>query len=100
LATGDQVFIIRAGAAKLVPTTLFSGMKFRADYDASGDAYPANTLGSGPAGAILRGDVFPVTVAGTLNVNGIGDVDIYPGALLIALVNTPGTTPANWKVIQ
>ncbi len=65
----------------------------RGGFDASGNAYPT-TGGSGTAGAILKGDIWTITVAGTLptaQVVSIGDV-------LRALVDTPGSTQSNWSI--
>jgi hypothetical protein len=72
---------------------------WRGSYDASVDAYPSSG-GSGGGGSIQAGDEWYISVSGDLDINGLGVTTVYPGALLKALVNTPGTTPANWKVIQ
>ena len=66
----------------------------RGNYDASTGAYPS-TGGSGGGGAILKGDVWTISVAGTLPG---GDVDV--GDELRALVDTPGVTASNWAVFE
>jgi hypothetical protein len=67
----------------------------RGDYDASVNAYPSSG-GSGAAGAIKKGDAWTVSVAGTLP--GARVVEI--GDVVRALVDTPGTTAANWGITQ
>jgi hypothetical protein len=72
---------------------------WRGAYDLSVDAYPSSG-GSGVAGAIQSGDEWYVSVIGDLDVTGLGVITINTGAIIKALVNTPGTTPENWRVIQ
>jgi len=104
LAGGDELLLFRGGTGYRVPATLFGGASsehFRGAYNLSvTNQYPAAGGGSGPAGAIKAGDEYYVSIAGTLNLPGVGVTDIYPGALIKALVDTPGTTNTNWKVIQ
>lgn len=65
----------------------------RGNYDASVGTFPT-TGGSGAAGAILKGDVFRVSVAGTL-----GGVAYQIGGSFRALVDSPGQTAGNWATI-
>lgn len=67
----------------------------RGSFDASGGAYPA-TGGSGAAGAILKGDIWTISVAGTLPTGQVVEI----GDVVRALVNTPGNTQANWAITQ
>lgn len=62
----------------------------RGNYDASGNTYPASG-GSGSAGAVKKGDIWRVSVAGTLN-----SKTVAVGDTLRALIDTPGQTNANW----
>lgn len=65
----------------------------RGNYDASVNAYPSSG-GSGAAGAILKGDIWIVSVGGTLptaQAVGVGDT-------VRALIDTPGNTQANWAI--
>lgn len=71
-----------------IKRTLF----YRGFYDASGNVYPS-TLGSGTSGAIMKGDVFYLSVAGTLN----GSIRAI-GASVTALVDSPGQTDGNWQI--
>jgi hypothetical protein len=66
----------------------------RGNYDASGNAFPTSG-GSGTAGAILKGDVWRISVAGTLGGNA---VDV--GDTIRALVDTPGQTAGNWATFE
>lgn len=65
----------------------------RGNYDASVNAYPSSG-GSGTAGVILKGDIWTVSVGGTLptaQVVGVGDT-------VRALIDTPGSTQGNWAI--
>lgn len=67
----------------------------RGVWDASGGSYPA-TGGSGTAGAIMKGNVWTISVAGTLG--GVNVVEV--GDVIRSLVDTPGQTNSNWVVMQ
>lgn len=66
----------------------------RGNYNASGNTFPSSS-GSGPLGAILKGDIWTISVAGTL-----GGVAVNPGDTVRALVDTPGTTSSNWAIAE
>ena len=66
----------------------------RGNYDASGNTFPT-TGGSGPAGAILKGDLWTVSVAGTL-----GGHAVTSGDLVRALTDAPGQTDANSAITE
>lgn len=66
----------------------------RGVYNASGNVFPS-TGGSGAAGAILKGDIWTVSVAGTL-----GGVAVTAGDLVRALQDTPGQTAGNWALTE
>lgn len=76
-----------------IATAVTGLLNYRGSYDASTNLFPA-TGGSGIAGAILKGDFWICSVAGTL-----GGTAVTPGDLIIALVNTPAQTAANWDLI-
>jgi hypothetical protein len=67
----------------------------RGSFDASGGAYPS-TGGSGTAGAVKKGDVWTISVAGTLPTGQVVEV----GDIVRAIVDTPGNTQANWAITQ
>lgn len=66
-------------------------LDFRGAYDASGNAYPT-TGGSGTAGAVLKGDMWIISVAGTL-----GGEAVQIGDSIIANTDNPGQTASNWN---
>jgi hypothetical protein len=76
-------------------TTAVTGLlDYRGTYDASTNLFPA-TGGSGIAGAVLKGDFWMVSVAGTL-----GGTAVTAGDLVIALVDTPAQTASNWDLVS
>lgn len=69
-------------------------LDFRGSYDASVNTFPA-TGGSGASSAILKGDFWLVSVAGTL-----GGSAVSIGDTIFARVDTPGQTAGNWAVLE
>ena len=76
-----------------IATAVTGLLDFRGSYNASTNLYPA-TGGSGVAGAILKGDLWIISVTGVL-----GGSNVYVGDLLIAMQDTPGQTSSNWNVV-
>ena len=66
----------------------------RGNYNASGNVFPSSG-GSGAAGAILKGDLWTISVGGTLN-----GIAVTAGDVLRALADTPGQTGSNWVVTE
>lgn len=69
-------------------------LDYRGVFDASVNTYPSSG-GSGTAGAVLKGDMWVISVAGTL-----GSVAIQIGDSIIANVDTPAQTSANWNSLN
>lgn len=67
-------------------------MHLAGNYDASTNLFPT-TGGYLSGGGIMRGDVFDITVDGTL-----GGTFVGAGSTIRALVDNPGQTLANWKI--
>jgi hypothetical protein len=67
----------------------------RGAFDASVNLYPSSG-GSGTAGAILKGDIWTVSVAGTLPTAQSVEV----GDVVRALTDTPSNLQANWAITQ
>ncbi len=67
----------------------------RGNFDASGGAYPS-TGGSGSGGAIKKGNIWTISVAGTLPIGQVVEI----GDVVRALVDAPGNTQANWAIQQ
>ena len=66
----------------------------RGNYDASINTFPA-AGGSGNAGAILKGDIWTINVAGVL-----GGTVATIGDTVRALVDAPAQISANWNLLQ
>lgn len=66
----------------------------RGNYNASVNTFPASG-GSGSTGTILKGDLWTISVAGTL-----GGTAVTAGDVVRALVDTPGQTASNWVVTE
>ena len=69
-------------------------LDYRGSYDCSTNLFPT-TGGSGIAGAVVKGDYYICSVAGTL-----GGKAVTSGDLIIALVDTPAQVSANWDLIS
>lgn len=90
----------KANAAQAAAQTYADGLVVglwddRGSFDASVNAYPSSG-GSGTAGAIKKGDIWTISVAGTLPTAQVVEV----GDVVRALVDTPGNTQANWSIQQ
>lgn len=95
LSSGDIPDISTTYATRTYADSLVVGLvDDRGNYDASGNTFPASG-GSGSAGAILKGDLWFVSVAGTL-----GGVAVNVGDQLRALVDAPGQTASNWAISE
>lgn len=84
--------VVQGGVNK--QTTSGRQNKYRGAYDASGNTFPASG-GSGSSGGVRAGDHWYFSVAAT-NL----DSQAWPiGTIALALVNTPGQTTTNWRLI-
>lgn len=92
-ATAPQSLTPLAQVQALISAAVTGLFNDRGNYDASVNAYPSSG-GSGVAGAILKGDIWTITVAGTLPTG----ISVVPGNTVRALINTPGNIQANWGV--
>ena len=77
-----------------INTAVTGLLDYRGSYDASTNLFPA-TGGSGLLGAILKGDFWICSVAGTL-----WGIPVTAGDLIIAIVDTPWQTSTNWDLIE
>lgn len=66
----------------------------RGSYDASVNLFPSSG-GSGTAGAILKGDIWYISVGGTL-----GGSAVTIGDSVRALADAPGQTATNWSILE
>jgi len=84
-----------AKAVKTYADGLVAGLlDYRGAYDASVNTWPSSG-GSGTAGAVLKGDMWVVSVAGVL-----GGTAIQIGDSIIANTDTPNQTSANWNTLN
>lgn len=82
-------------AIKDYADSLVAGLlDYRGGYDASVNTFPTSG-GSGTAGAISKGDMFIISIAGTL-----GGTAVQVGDSLIASVDTPAQTASNWNILN
>jgi hypothetical protein len=94
-ATVNDTLYPTVAAVKAYADALVVGLvDDRGNFDASGNTFPASG-GSGAAGAILKGDLWIISVAGTL-----GGVSVAVGDQVRALVDTPGQTASNWAISE
>lgn len=94
-ATSDTKYPSVKAVVTYVGNMVSGLLDYRGGYDASGNAYPA-AGGSGTAGAVMKADLWVVTVGGTPSAG----VTLAVGDWLIAVVDTPAQTVANWSNFQ
>jgi hypothetical protein len=80
-------------ALSISGTALPGTLRLMDEFDASVDTFPT-TGGSGTDGAIQKGNMFNITVAGSP----AGEL-LPVGTLLLALTDAPGQTATNWRII-
>lgn len=92
----DLQDVTNLNAAKAYADGLVVGLwDDRGNFNASVNAYPS-TGGSGAAGAIKKGDIWTVSVAGILP----SSQSVEVGDTVRALIDNPGNTQANWSIQQ
>ena len=90
----DTLFPTVAAVKSYADSLVVGLLDDRGSYNASGNTFPASG-GSGAAGAILKGDLWFISVAGTL-----GGAAVAAGDQVRALVDTPGQTAGNWAISE
>ncbi len=91
----SQDVIVLDDAKDYADALATSALRDCGNFDASGGAYPA-TGGTGVAGAIMKGNMWRISVAGTLPSGVVVDI----GDWIRALIDSPGNTQANWSVSE
>lgn len=91
---GDPITPLGAVTKQYADGLVVGLLDDRGNWDASVNLYP-NTNGSGTAGAILKGDIWYISVAGTLGVN-----PVLVGYSVRALVDAPAQVDANWDILN
>lgn len=92
---GSSNLVDSNGVYDFVTATVVGLWDDRGNFNASVNAYPSSG-GSGTAGAILKGDIWTVSVGGTLPTGLV----VVAGDTVRALVDTPGNTQANWAIAE
>ena len=93
-ANSDTLYPSQKAVKTYVDGSVTGLLDDRGNYDASGNVFPSSG-GSGTAGAILKGDLWYISVAGTL-----GGTSVVVGSSVRALVDTPGQTSSNWSILN
>lgn len=70
-------------------------LDLRGGYDPTVTSLWPVTGGSGTAGAVLKGDTWYITVAGTIN-----GLPVKVGDVIFAKINTPAQVNANWELLN
>ncbi len=94
LGTSDTLYPTQNAVKTYVDGLVAGLLDYRGAYDASVNTFPASG-GSGTAGAVLKGDTWVISVAGTL-----GGTAVQIGDSLVANVDTPAQTAANWNILN
>lgn len=98
LGTSDTLYPSQNAVKVYVDNTVSAAvvglLDDRGNFNASGNVFPSSG-GSGTAGAILKGDLWTISVAGTL-----GGHAVTAGDVIRALVDTPGQTDSNWAISE
>lgn len=93
LGASDTLYPSQKAVKAYVDNSVVGLLDDRGSYDASVNTYPA-AGGSGAAGAILKGDVWYISAAGTLGGEGVAI-----GSAVRALVDSPGQTAGHWSIM-
>jgi len=93
-ANSDTLYPSQKAVKTYVDGSVTGLLDDRGNYDASGNVFPSSG-GSGTAGAILKGDLWYISVGGTL-----GGTSVVIGSSVRALVDTPGQTSSNWSILN
>lgn len=84
--------------ASAVAAAVASIINYRGDYTPAGN-YPS-TGGSGTAGAIKKANAYIIAGLGSGVTATMGSVTVQDGDMVIAKIDSPGNTDANWTVIE
>ena len=94
-AANSDVLYPSQKAAKTYSDGLAVGLlRDRGNYDASSNLFPS-TGGSGAGGAVKAGDLWYISVGGTL-----GGTSVLVGYSVRALVDSPAQTSTNWSILN
>ena len=98
----ERIVVIKGGIAYTLPASLLVSppangtVVYRSAISLASNLFPT-TGGTGTSGAIKKGNSFKVTTASTTLLGPDGGI-IQVGTMIMALVDTPGQTVANWQL--
>jgi hypothetical protein len=95
LGTSDTLYPTQNAVKTYVDSATTSLVRDRGNYDASSNQFPITGMGSGASGAIMSGDLWYISVAGTL-----GGISVLVGYSIRALVTNPGQNASNWGILN
>ena len=93
-ANSDTLYPSQKAVKTYIDSSVTGVLDDRGNWDASGNMFPS-TGGSGIGGAILKGDLWFVSVGGIL-----GITPVIIGDNFRALVDSPGQIAANWNILN
>lgn len=93
-ANSDTLYASQKAVKTYIDASVTGVLDDRGNWDASVNLFPS-TGGSGPGGAILKGDLWFVSVPGTL-----GGSPVVVGSNFRALVDSPGQIATNWNILN
>jgi hypothetical protein len=97
LGTSDTLYPSQNAVKTYVDGAVTGLLDDRGNWDASVNYFPQNPTasGSGISGAIVKGDLWYISVAGTL-----GGSSASVGASVRSLADSPGQTSSNWSILN
>jgi|GEM_PF-1840298 len=91
-SSNDNSHLMTSAATQAaILAAVAAAFEFQGGYDASGGTFPTLDQSGSP---ISKGDFWVISVAGTLP----GSQPVSVGDQILALIDIPGQTPANWVV--
>lgn len=93
-ANSTTLFPTQQAAKTYVDGATIGFINDRGNYNASSNVFPS-TGGSGTAGAIRKGNLWTISVAGTLGGN-----SVLVGYSVRALIDAPAQTAGNWSILN
>lgn len=92
--TGEETIATRPWVESQIDSAVVGLLDDRGNWNPADGLFP-NIGGSGTGGAVLKGDLWTISVAGTL-----GGVAVTAGDVVRALVDSPGQTASNWSITE
>lgn len=94
VANSDAKIPSQKAIKTYIDSALAGLLDYRGGYNASSNVFPSSG-GSGTAGAVMKGDMWVISVAGTL-----GGSAVQVGDSIISNTDTPGQTGSSWNILN